>query len=294
MKKKTIGQIILKGGTSEDILKEFPDFPTNPTKDYFCNMGYKESTAENYLRKLRRNEQIVEEQVLKELHEGIQVCSDDVNFNNLLIDTCALTRDKTKELIDRAEHVTFINATIEEMDRKKICRDKLNKPLMELAKNVRKYVNLILSDSEKYMLSLFLGMYDERYADNILIQYQQILPRQIRPTLLTADKELAIKARMYGVPYILLETPENEVKCMKESNVVRKYEQKLRFGVWKITENGVMYIENRSNYKVSVTDKEGKETVCNKKIKVKVNLGDKVCVCFQSKGKPLEKHSFRI
>ena len=290
MRKNTIGHIILKGGTSEDIRKEFPDFPINPTKEYFCTQGYKESTAKNYLWKLRRNERIVEEQNKERLCQGIIVASEDVNFNNLLIDTCALTRSKTKELIDGAEHVTFINATIEEMDRKKDCKDKLDKSLMKLAKKVKEYVNLILSDSEKYMLSPFLGMHDERYADNILIQYQQILPRQIRPTLLTADKELAIKARMYQVPFILLSTPNSEEEV---SNIVNRCEQQLGFGVWKVMlEDGTLYIENRSNFKVTIVDKAKNETICGKKMKAE--FGDKVCVYFKSKRKPLEKRIFKI
>lgn len=95
---------------------------------------------------------------------------------------------------------------------------------------------------------------------------------------------------MYQVPFILLSTPNSEEEV---SNIVNRCEQQLGFGVWKVMlEDGTLYIENRSNFKVTIVDKAKNETICGKK--TKAEFGDKVCVYFKSKRKPLEKRIFKI
>lgn len=210
---KTIGRIILKGGTSKELRKEIKDFPLNPTKDYFIKLGYKESTAKKYLARLRKNEEksstssIIEStEILEDLTEQARfIESENVDYTNLLIDTCALRCSETVEVIEQAKHVTFIKATIEEMD-----KQKQKKGRKKLALNIRLYTEKILLDSQKYMLSSFPGFNKENYPDNILLQYLLILPKQLRPTLFTADKNLAVKAKMWDLPYILYQVPENK------------------------------------------------------------------------------------
>ena len=126
---QTIGHIILKGGTSEELRKEFPDFPIAPTKDYFLKLGYQDSTAKKYLIKLRQNDKAQLDDSIKKamkLSENSNsepeikfLKSENVDFSNLLVDTCALEPKETRELLEQAKYVTFIKATIEEMDKKK-------------------------------------------------------------------------------------------------------------------------------------------------------------------------------
>ncbi|MCI8700260.1 MAG: hypothetical protein HFJ47_02835 [Clostridia bacterium] len=71
-----------------------------------------------------------------------------------------------------------------------------------LAYNIRKYTSEILSNSDKFMLSRFSGYPGTNYVNNKLLQYLSILPVQIRPTLLTADKNLTAKAKSMDLNYI--------------------------------------------------------------------------------------------
>lgn len=280
---KTIGHIILKGGTTEELRKEFPNFPLNPTKQDFCNLGYKESTAKNYLFRLQSNNKQnvsanpnnISSQDMEEVANNKIIKSQNVDFNNLLVDTCALVHSETESLIERSKHVTFINVTLEEMDKKKKFKKDANESLKKLALEIQKYTNKILLDSEKYMLSTFSGLHDEKYPDNILLQYMLILPNQIRPTLLTADKNLAVKARMWNLQYILLDLAKESKKLQKEETEIIN-DHKLGLGMWMlISKDGTKYIENRGTFESVLINQEGSKTI---KKRTKVESGDKICV----------------
>lgn len=292
---KTIGHIILKGGTSEDIRKELPDFPLNPTKEYFFKLGYKDSTAALYLSKLRNNDKnssassinvtTESSDASSSLRNDVEtafVKSGNIDYNNLLIDTCALMHNKATSLIDRAEHVTFINATIKEMDNKK-------KGHKKLSSRIKLYTDKILLDSQKYMLSTFAGLNNERYPDNILLQYLMILPKQIRPTLLTADKNLAVKARMWDLSCILYVVPteKNKENNVEKSNLKRK---KLGFGVYRVNENDDIYIEYKGTQRVTIIHQDGTETPYRIGGKMKVDSEDQICIYWKDNGTVTPKY----
>lgn len=299
MKNKTIGRIILKGGSSEDLRREFPEFPLIPTKDYFCELGYKESTAKQYLSKLRSNDNNrkstsqssiavytpVSEDTFKPISIVETTCieSGNIDYNNLIIDTCALIHREAEIKIQNAKHVTFINSTIEEMDRKKKFNKNDKESLKKLSLKVREYTNKILLNTEKYMLSTFSGLNDERYPDNILLQYILILPKQIRPTLLTADKNLVVKAEMWGLPYILVSNTKEGHKVTLTKETPINESQKLARGLWvTILEDRMVYIENKGTFKAYVTSQDGTKRKCTGKIKVE--SGDEICILVKMDG----------
>ncbi len=257
MNKKTIGHIILKGGTSEDIRKEFPDFPVEPTKEFFCSLGYKESTAKSYVYKLKSSKKKSDS---NDIPEDMFVVSKDADYNNLLVDTCVLAHNETLELLEKAAKATFIYPIIEEMDRKK----KFNQGKTNLASNIKVYINKMLQERDKYMLSAFNGITGENYPDNILLQYMKILPTQIRPTLFTADKNLATKAEMWDLQYILFDVAKRP----------RKFP--LGFGIYKVISNNEVYIDYNGKQTVSIIH-GGSETFYEGK-RLKVEHGDRVCI----------------
>lgn len=269
--KTTIGHIILKGGTSKDVRKGFPDFPLNPTKEYFCELGYKESTAKSYVRKLKKNNESASlsnsnnASIQTSDEEEIFVKSKDPDYNNLLVDTCALGNEETVELIEQAKHVTFIYSTIQEMDKQKKQKKDGTPQEKKLASNIALYVNKILEEREKYMLSAFSGIEGENYPDHILLQYMKIIPTQIRPTLITADKNLAAKAEMWDLQYILFDVAK------------RPKTFPLGFGIKQVVSKSGVYVDYNGEQKVSVVHEDDSETFFEGK-KLKVKSGDRVCI----------------
>ena len=251
MKNREIGHIISKGGKVEDIQKVVPNFPNNPTKETFIELGYAESTAKRYIYLLSQNNA---KKAPKKAESCVKVQTDDLmnlvqsdnaNYDNILVDTCALTSEQGRNVIDNAKQVTFIFATLEEMDKKKKNSTK------SLTENIKEYTSKILTSPDKYMLSRFSGYSGEQYVDNILLQYLQILPKQIRPTLLTADRNLAAKAAAFELNYIFVEQNGNA----------------------KPKRNDELYIFNKGTFKFEI-HRDGNIIPCATKVEIKVQHGD--------------------
>lgn len=288
MLNRKIGHIISKGGTSEDIRKEVPDFPLNPTKEYFCKLGYKDSTAKLYVSKLQNNNK------QKETEAAI-IKSEGADHNNLLVDTCALGYKDTINLIEQAEHVTFIKSIIEEMDRKKKCDKDSREQEKFFAANIRLYINKILLDTEKYMLAPFSGLNDTKYPDNKLLQYMLILPKQIRPTLITADKNLAVKAKMHELPFILFDVAKETYEEGEETHqeiqekIPQEVTKKLGNGIYQINIEKDIYIEYKGNQIVRIIHEDGTETLYDGE-RIKIKPGDRILNIFKENGKIIQKY----
>ncbi len=262
MKNREIGHIISKGGKVEDIQKVVPNFPDNPTKETFIELGYAESTAKRYIYLLSQNNA---KKAPKKAESCVKVQTDDLmnlvqsdnaNYDNILVDTCALTSEQGRNVIDNAKQVTFIFATLEEMDKKKKNSTK------SLTENIKEYTSKILTSPDKYMLSRFSGYSGEQYVDNILLQYLQILPKQIRPTLLTADRNLAAKAAAFELNYIFVEQNGNA-----------KPNKKLGHGIFISKRNDELYIFNKGTFKFEI-HRDGNIIPCATKVEIKVQHGD--------------------
>ena len=157
MKNREIGHIISKGGSVKDIQQVVPKFPSNPTKETFIKMGYKESTAKRYISLLKQNafnKALDKVEDCAEVEKDV-IHSQNANYDNILVDTCALTAVQGRSIIESAKQVTFIFATLEEMDKK----DKQNKKgTKKLKKYIKEYTSKILKYPNKYMLSALIGI----------------------------------------------------------------------------------------------------------------------------------------
>lgn len=286
MKNREIGHIITKGGSVEDIRKVIPKFPANPTKDTFVKLGYAESTAKRYCSLLEQNSskkvtENAESQAKAHLNELTNIIqSDNADYDNILVDTCALSSANCRKIIDNAAHVTFTFATLEEMDRKKaeaIKRKKqVNDDLAKLAKHIPVYTSKILTSPEKYMVSKFRGHSDEGYVDNVLLQYLEILPKQIRPTLLTRDRNLAAKAASLEFNYIFIDTNDSG-----------ENDKKLGHGIFISKRNDELYIFNKGTFKFEI-HRDGNIIPCAAKVAIKVKHGDVLHVYEKENSKTTE------
>lgn len=298
MDKKTnrqIGRIILNGGTINELRKAFPEFPKKPTKESFMELGYKESTAKKYICILTKNSEqpAVQEKESETLEENDLVdesplltnfiVTENADYKNLLIDTCAFLHDATCHLIDLADHVTFIDSIWSEMDRKK--SNNSNNP--KLAANIRDFQRKSVHDREKYMLSTFSGMHNEKYPDNTLLQYMMILPRQIRPTLITADYNLSNEAFNWGLESILY-IPENSYNpsVCKETTI-----KKLKFGISLILTNSGNYVVSYKGAYPLYVIREGKEITVNNMTSV---FPGEVLILKESRKGEVIEHRFEI
>lgn len=361
MRNKKIGHIILKGGTIKDLQKEFPDFPDEVTTSYFIKIGYAENTARTYCSLLNRNtimesvtklpasevksaeeKPVSEENTSEKISSSKSVSSleihrDDIknniissenaNFDNILVDTCALGYSETLNIIETANQVTFIHSTLKEMDNKKNLDKKRFATLHEktLAYNIRLYTDKILENPDKFLLSNFSG-YGADYVDDILLQYLLILPKKIRPTLLTADKNLAVRAKANDLEFILKinsvysKTSSSQTSCpldfvssslshstsstssslhsysvtnMSPKPCTLQFVKKYGYGVNLFTDGTSNYIFAKIPQKLTIIRFSG-ECISYKPCSfANVNNGDIVCVHIKSKDNVIE-HKYKI
>lgn len=201
-KKSEIGSLLNKGMSSEEIKERIRDFPENPDIEYFKNLGYTEATAKNYMFKLKKNNSKQNERnkatKQEEANSDAFITSENADYQNIILDTCATGFRETSKIIDNSRQVTVIYAVINEFDR--ILKDE-NKP--EILKNgIKKYRDIMLKDNSKYRLVPYKYR-EKRYTDDIIIEYLMDLPVNESPTLLTVDKNLALKAKSLGLKFIL-------------------------------------------------------------------------------------------
>ena len=167
--------------------------------------------------KTKKEEKVLKENKRKEKKEKLKkdssyIVSENANPDNILIDTCALSCKKGSKVIDSSEKVNVLYTVIAEMDKKKadINRKKC-KSRQEgiLISNILKYSKEML-ENPKYNLIKY--SYDNKmeYVDDIMLKYLSGVPKRKRPTLLTADKLLAVKAKCLNLEYILITTGQKE------------------------------------------------------------------------------------
>ena len=211
-----LGNLIKGGKTSPEIRLEIKGFPFNPSLEYFMRLGYTEKTARKYMRMLRKNDENLE----KEEFEFI--FSENADPKKIILDTCALGFMKTMDLLERAEEVTVLLATLREMDTQKNKKQVEEEQRAYFVENIRFYSKKFLLE-EKYKLVPFDGIKKDNYHDNIIIQYLWTMHAKDRPTILTVDAILADKAKCYGLEYILY-NPEPFVLTRQNNTAQKKQE----------------------------------------------------------------------
>lgn len=164
---------------------------------------------------IRIREKILEEERKEErrkqlIKSGDYIVSENADVNNILIDTCAINK-RGLNIIERSRKVSVLYATLEEIEKKKFeikRKSNGNKFLV----NLSKCLNLILQNPNFKVI--LVENKENEYVDDVVLRYLKHIPKRKRPTLLTADKLLAAKAKGMNIEYICIvldsqtQTPE--------------------------------------------------------------------------------------
>lgn len=188
------------------------DFPENATTEYFENLGFTEIEAIKlkwkFRAQLRRKKEKSQEIELRRelLEEKAYMLSPNANPNCILLDTCSLQFEKGTEIIDKSKRVVIMESILKEWD-KVLLKKKRKKIKTEndknLMKNIKKYKKEITTNS-KYKIKVDSESKNIYYCDDKILEFLKNLPEDNRPTLLTADINLANRAKGYGFEYILI------------------------------------------------------------------------------------------
>ena len=247
--RRKIGHIISKGGSVRELQKEIPYFPSNPTVGFFELLGYAPSTAKKYIFQLQKNEAIKLEKLA---NEGFTI-SKNADLANLIVDTCAVQHPACLNLIEDASHVTILYQTIVEMDTVRFKYGKKNKQT-DLCESILKFSRYVLSNPSKFQIAPF-NTNSEDYVDNSIIEFLKDLPLEMRPTLITADTNLCLKAKCFQIEYIYyaqskIQTP----KQTSESN----YEQNSKSASKSVSDATSKQSENQENHQSNAITKPKK------------------------------------
>ena len=230
VKRSEIGKLINQKLTGKEIRKQIKDFPENPDLSYFESLGYTEGTAKTYLSRFRKNEKTNSsyrtsnkltsdskqakgrKTKYNDLDSGF-FKTPNANSNSIIIDTCSVGYDSCLKIIFKAKKVTVVYSVIKELDSLNI-----NNNSTLLGAKTRDIMTKLLEDeSGKYRLVPY-GYNDERQADDVIIDYLMSLPVVERPTLLTTDKNLSLKAKCLGLEYIFYKIYKNVTNNQEENN----------------------------------------------------------------------------
>ena len=230
VKRSEIGKLINQKLTGKEIRKQIKDFPENPDLSYFESLGYTEGTAKTYLSRFRKNEKTnssyrtsnkltsdskqakSRKTKYNDLDSGF-FKTPNANSNSIIIDTCSVGYDSCLKIIFKAKKVTVIYSVIKELD----SLNKNNNSTLLGAKARDIITKLLEDESGKYRLVPY-GYNDERQADDVIIDYLMSLPVVERPTLLTTDKDLSLKAKCLGLEYIFYKIYKNVTNNQEENN----------------------------------------------------------------------------
>ena len=164
---------------------------------------------------IRIREKILEEERKEErrkqlIKSGDYIVSENADVNNILIDTCAINK-RGLNIIERSRKVSVLYATLEEIEKKKFEIKRKNNANKFLV-NLSKCLNLILQNPNFKVI--LVENKENEYVDDVVLRYLKHIPKRKRPTLLTADKLLAAKAKGMNIEYICIvldsqtQTPE--------------------------------------------------------------------------------------
>ncbi len=167
--------------------------------------------------KAKKEEKVLKENKQKEKKERLKkdtsyTVSENANPDNILIDTCALNSKEGIKVIDESLKVNVLYSVIEEMDNiksKKTRKKYKSRQEINLISNISKYSKEMM-EKPKYNLIEYCYDRKEGYVDNIILNYLKKIPKRKRPTLLTADTLLAVKARCLKIEVILINAEQNK------------------------------------------------------------------------------------
>lgn len=274
MMANNVGDLIREGMSTKDIQKQIKDFPSKFTTEYFENLGYEHIEAIRLKYMLRNNDHREKQEEDKERikRDRAYIVSENADPNNVLVDTCAFQYQNGLDIINKSRKVMVIYPTICEMDgvvSEKKRKNKLNKNEEFLVCSIAQYAIQILIRKSKYHLIPYENK-EIGYVDDKIIEYLKSIKSDYRPTLLTADRFLALKAFCLGFETIFIirdgenlnksqedqdeENNEEDKKCIscetKKVGECKKIEEK-KLNIYNAE---VVYMPSEENIKIVVKD----------------------------------------
>lgn len=170
---------------------------------------------------------------------------------SIILDTCALESEKVFDIIDMNSKVILLTGTLDEMDNKKLEKERKGKGNDTFLYNLRELARRSRKDeySEKYICMPGYDKYD--YNDKNIVDYCK---SHRNTTIVTGDNLLCSHAKAYNIPYIFLEGNKAEVntEIIQEESSIEDKESKPRETIKEIIyKTGTLYIYRQNkNQKV--------------------------------------------
>lgn len=231
--KEIIERFIRTGKTTAEIQSEIIEFPDDITTEYLEKLGFEEIDAIKLKWKLRQNDRIREAEIKAAkgrrilLKEGGYQFSPNADPYYILLDTSALLTKRGRDVIRKSKKDIILEATIQEIDNVFIETLRKNKKdLMDNAniKTISEYKRTIFNQSKFKKRHIEC---EDKYCDTKILYYINSVALERRPTLLTADYNLASRADAYGFEYIFVYKTKCE-KSKKQSTEVQESDIKVQ------------------------------------------------------------------
>ena len=231
--KEIIERFIRTGKTTAEIQSEIIEFPDDITTEYLEKLGFEEIDAIKLKWKLRQNDRIREAEIKAAkgrrilLKEGGYQFSPNADPYYILLDTSALLTKRGRDVIRKSKKDIILEATIQEIDNVFIETLRKNKKdLMDNAniKTIGEYKRTIFNQSKFKKRHIEC---EDKYCDTKILYYINSVALERRPTLLTADYNLASRADAYGFEYIFVYKTKGE-KSKKQSTEVQESDIKVQ------------------------------------------------------------------
>ena len=215
--KEIIERFIRTGKTTAEIQSEIIEFPDDITTEYLEKLGFEEIDAIKLKWKLRQNDRIREAEIKAAkgrrilLKEGGYQFSPNADPYYILLDTSALLTKRGRDVIRKSKKDIILEATIQEIDNANI-------------KTISEYKRTIFNQSKFKKRHIEC---EDKYCDTKILYYINSVALERRPTLLTADYNLASRADAYGFEYIFVYKTKGE-KSKKQSTEVQESDIKVQ------------------------------------------------------------------
>ena len=249
---EAIKSLILNGKSTKEIRKVIDDFPENVTTEYFESLGFENPEAIKLKWKLRKNNQQENERMevgearRKLLKSKKYIFSYNANPNFILLDTSSLANGKN--IINNAKKVIVINSIMKEM----------NKVVSKRRKNVKKAICFYRKEivaKDKYKIIANKKEINSNYCDDSILEFLDgISEDEEKPTLLTADIELAERAKSYGFEYILIVNNNTSNKAKKKEETLEHIASIEEEKIFK--EEQTINTENKNSIKNEICEEE--------------------------------------
>lgn len=249
---EAIKSLILSRKSTKEIRKVIDDFPENVTTEYFESLGFENPEAIKLKWKLRKNNQQENERIevgearRKLLKSKKYIFSYNANPNFILLDTSSLANGKN--IINNAKKVIVINSIMKEM----------NKVVSKRRKNVKKAICFYRKEivaKDKYKIIANKKEINSNYCDDSILEFLDgISEDEEKPTLLTADIELAERAKSYGFEYILIVNNNTSNKAKKKEETLEHIASIEEEKIFK--EEQTINTENENSIKNEICEEE--------------------------------------